>query len=147
MLEECGVLLDIYMDFFSCSNTSINRVHLAFTYFSLACLETILNREIFLKYCLASLLEELNSPNSRSITCYLYYCSPAIIGLPDSKCCQGLPCSQYKSEQPQRVAASQAAVRGESNQFLVVPWAPYHQRTSFIYLQAKSFNLREVRLG
>lgn len=51
---------------------------MAFTYFLLACLETLLNREFFLKYCLASLFQEMNSPNSLSIAPYLYYCTPAV---------------------------------------------------------------------
>lgn len=62
------------------------------------------------------------------------------VGLPDSKCCQGLPCSQYKSEQPQRAVAFQAAIRGERNQFLAVPLALCQWRTPRRYFQSKNLH-------
>lgn len=60
------------------------------------------------------------------------------VGLPDSKCCQGLPCSQYKSEQLQRAVAFQTALRGERNQFFAVPLALCQWRIPHRYFQSKT---------
>lgn len=134
------MLSDISSDFLVEVTCKTENSWLLHVLFLLACPETITNRVFHLKYC--GILTP-RSELSKFPECYpsfILLCCVLSVDLPDSKCCQGLPRSQYKSEQPQRAVAFQAAIRGERNQFLAVPLALCQWRTPRRYFQSKNLH-------